>query len=211
MVIKIKHDKGSDLVTLPDNWQQVTWGQMARLRKGENYCEVFTGIPVADWNNKGATKAYTRLNHLLSWSRSPPDWDAADFKMTISGNEINFKSVKLQTESIGQYLDVEHTINEFVKKRGKDADMVKLYPVIIAIYADKIVNGGYDYHRAMKLVDGIKGQPYQKVNNAGGFFLTNMITLTGGANWLWLLLIYLKRKLTRGFPLLTISTRVTRH
>lgn len=207
MIIKIKHNQGSDQITLPDNWRQVTWKQMSEMRKGTNYCEVFTGIPLSDWNNKGATKAYMRLNKLLSWATTAPDWDPADFKMNINGNEIDFKNVKLQTESIGQYLDVEERIRQFNVKKRKDGDLVKLYPVVIAIYADKIINGEYDYKRAMKLIDEIKDQAYQKVNNIGSFFLTNMITLTGGRNQLWLLLTYLKRKFLRGFALLTINTK----
>ena len=234
MIIKIKHDQGSDQVTLPDNWRQVTWKQMSEMRKGTNYCEVFTGIALSDWNNKGATKAYMRLNNLLSWVTSAPDWDRTDFKMILrtyedkngneiskkqweesgsdnsmatENNEIDFKNVKLQTESIGQYLDVEERIRQFNIKKRKDEDLVKLYPVIIAIYADKIINGEYDYKRAMKLIDEIKAQAYQKVNNIGSFFLTNMMTLTGGGNQLWLLLTYLKRRFLRGFPLLTISTK----
>jgi len=207
MIIKIKHDQGSDQVTLPDNWRQVTWKQMSEMRKGTNYCEVFTGIALSDWNNKGATKAYMRLNNLLSWVTTTPDWDRTDFKMKLNGNEIDFKNVKLQTESIGQYLDVEETIRQFNAKKRKDEDLVKLYPVVIAIYADKIINGEYDYKRAMKLIDEIKAQAYQKVNNIGSFFLTNMMTLTGGGNQLWLLLTYLKRKFLRGFPLLTISIK----
>lgn len=207
MIIKIKHDKGSDRVTLPDNWRQVTWKQMSEMRKGTNYCEAFTGIPLSDWNNKGATKAYMRLNKLLSWATTAPDWDPTDFKMKLNSNEIDFKNVKLQTESIGQYLDVEETIRQFNVKKRKDEDLVKLYPVVIAIYADKIINGEYDYKRAMKLIDEIKSQAYQKVNNIGSFFLTNMMTLTGGGNQLWLLLTYLKRKFLREFPILTINTK----
>ncbi len=207
MIIKIKHEKGTDRITLPDSWQQVTWAQMSELRKGVNPFEVFTKIPLAGWNHKGATKAYIKLNHLLSWSHSPPDWDDLDFKMKLNGNEINFKNIKLQTESIGQYLDVEHIIGEFTKKKKKDSDLAKLYPVIISVYADKVINSDYDYNRAMKLADEIKGQPYQKVNNIGGFFLTNMMIFKGGGNLLWLLLIYLKRKLWRAFPLLTINTK----
>lgn len=211
MTIKIKHDKGTDTITLPDNWQQVTWLQMAELRKGANPFEVFTKIPLEGWNHKGATKAYIKLNHLLSWARATPDWDTSDFKMIVGGREINFKSVKLQTESIGQYLDIEHIISEFGKKKKKDADLTKLYPVMIAVYADKVINGGYDYNRAMKLTEGIKGQPYQKVNNIGGFFFTNMTVFKGGGNLLWLLWIYLKRRLWPAFPLLTISTKAWQH
>ncbi len=207
MIIKIKHDQGSDQVTLPDNWRQVTWKQMSEMRKGTNYCEVFTGIALSDWNNKGATKAYMRLNNLLSWVTTTPNWDRTDFKMKLNGNEIDFKNVKLQTESIGQYLDVEETIRQFNAKKRKDEDLVKLYPVVIAIYADKIINGEYDYKRAMKLIDEIKAQAYQKVNNIGSFFLTNMMILNGGGNQLWLLLTYLKRKFLRGFPILTINTK----
>ncbi len=207
MVIRVKHGKGSDRITLPDNWQGVTWEQMSQLRKGVNYCEVFTGIPVSDWKSKGATRAYIRLNHLLSWSHSPPDWDTTDFKMKVGGNEINFKSIKLQTESIGQYMDVEITIRQFREKNRKDKDLARLYPVVIAIYADGHLHKKYDYDRAMKTVGEIKAQPYQKVNNIGGFFLTNMMVFTGGGNLLWLLSTYLKRKWMRAFPLLTISTR----
>jgi len=211
MVIRIKHAKGSELVTLPNNWGQVTWSQMLALKKGVDYCEVFTGIPITDWKSKGATRVYMRLNSLLSWVHTLPDYDSKDFKMEVGGIERNFKSVKLQLESVGQYLDCGIKMEQYIKKNGKGADMVKLYPVIIAIYADGLINGDYDHGRAMGLVDGIKGQPFGKVNNIGGFFLNSLTGLTGGRNLLWLLLTYLKRKFWQASPLLTINIKVPQH
>lgn len=212
MKIKIINSDGTrELKELPESWGDVTWNQMAQLRKGKHFAEVFTGVPLEFWQNKQATKSYIELNQLLSWSLSTPDWNPSDFKMVLKEKEINFKNVKLQLESIGQYLDAEHSITEFRKKNGKDTELVKVYPVIIAIYADKEMNGSYDYFRAMDLVDEIKRQPYQKVNNIGGFFLTNMPTLVRGGNLMHLLWNMGKRKLRRVFYSSMLSIKVMPH
>jgi hypothetical protein len=83
-------------------------------------------------------------------------------------------------------------------------EVYKLYPMVVAIYIQKIIEKKYSYKRAVKMADELQNEmSFKEVVYMGNFFLLKLANLTNGLHKGLHRRSWIKKKLRLGFKTLT--------
>ena len=173
-MIKAKVDGKTKLI--PDRLEELTFHQLLRLKRGENYLKIFTGVHEKDWRLSPDVKSFNNLMLALAWVSTI---DEANLKQYGAWHKLTYKDVEynlkkdIRLETVGQYLD-------FMEEAAGKEDHVRNYALYTAIYLQPQIDGDYSYKKARRLEVEIKKLPWWVVLQAGNFFLLNSLKLKNG-------------------------------
>lgn len=173
---------------LPETISELNWGQVTELIKIEpddpdylvKLVSIMTGIDAGEWRETTETAQFIELaiscqKMMNSWASEFADPEASKRNptVTINGKTITFPD-EIGHQSVGQYQDCIAMQSKW--RRDNDeaetfdaAATFGLYENIFRIYAQPLVDGEYDYAKAMDL--DISEVPYLDVIAWAYFFL----------------------------------------
>lgn len=208
--------------SFPQRPSELTWGQAMDLvsikdDSPERMLELvsyLTEIPVDEWRDSEDTEAFINLaidaqSFLNEWGKElgKPKTPRAG-TVVIEGSEVTLPD-EIGQKTVGQYQDVLHLQNKWAEE-SKDNDdypisgTFSFYANIFRIYVQPLLDGKYDYTKAMAL--DIRDVPYPDVIDWAYFFLTSQQKLKNGIRTNVKQHRTQVRKRKRGFRLLRRNT-----
>lgn len=221
-------------VSMPTGWHEVPfWKGQLILESNMNDVECIALLadasPTEIQESTDPDTVYYFLRSFTFLSRLPDTLHAPTiprsvflgsdriiFPHALDGDEFDLGKV-----SIGQVADMRMAITNYMIELGgeesnfdsvTDMDTIKLCPVLVAIYLQKVIEKNYNYDRAMKLVDRIsKEMSFKDVSTIGYFFLQRLAASINGPQNGSLKRSLKKRKRKREFMSLIRRFLLIRH
>lgn len=177
---------GSDTVSLPEGWQEVTFEKLYKfmgLKDANDFdvLSIMANIESVAFEKIRLADALTMQNAILVWINEP-----VDFTQSFAPN-LWFREKFYQMPDdigslpIGIYKDLQSEITA-LGNEPTNLQVIALYPLIVASYLQYILDGEYDYKKAEILAVEIKQKcAGLEVLAFGNFFLNNLALLKNGS------------------------------
>lgn len=181
-------------ITLPDGWHHVPYNSAIKLKKGGlNSVQILSILSgVSEQKIKDSTDL-TTIYHLTGTMLFLNTWPVKkepEFPKQVFGHRLPWVSYydnfDLGGCNVEQVADMQQYITSKQKELKEedltDLDVVKMFPVVCAIYLQPIVQGEkYDYNKALKYANVIESKlDFKTVYNMGAFFLKKLNALING-------------------------------
>ena len=178
--IHIGKDKYS--CEVPQSWNEVSFNQLLLLMKASNDAEVFsalTGLSKELLQINELVDFYIWLDHNTTFRHKPfPANDTNPNLTWIYKDKVYTIPKDINYASIGQYEDMKHVVKDLIE--GKDPiKLAEQYPMVVAIYLQKLIDGDYDYNKAVELSKELLEYPCEEISNTANFFLSKFLRLRG--------------------------------
>lgn len=172
--IQVKYQGKKHLVNFPSGWDELTFRQLAALRKQEgndtgHLLEILTGIERNGWLNMPSGIAGT-LARLLDWVQTPLNWYQLIPPKAIKIGEKEYQVPKdLGLKTFGQKITLETKVQKMLEQKK---DLFEIMPDAMAIYFQPIVDGGnFDDQKAEDMRELFYDCPAIHVFPIASFFL----------------------------------------
>lgn len=178
--IHVGHEEHS--FSIPQGWNEVSFKQLIDIAKAKNDVERFsalTGLSPELLQIDELVDFYVWIDHNTSWRNEPFPANDTNPNLTWIYKEDYYTLPKdLNFASIGQYEDMKHTVGELID--GKEPiELMEKYPLVVAIYLQKLIDGEYDYNKAVELSEELLEYPCEDISNTANFFLSKFLRLRG--------------------------------
>lgn len=190
----IKAQVNGKEVKIPQNWDEVTFGQFLHLIEAKDYSQILS--VVLDMDPDLVNRAqFVGLRHVI---------EALKFVQTQAPVEQYPKKIgtfeipqDISFHSVGQF---EALRNEIVKAQAMDLQgQTKALAVYAGIYCQPQNGDEFDIEKAYYLSESFMKYPCTEVMSAGSFFRDSLLSTTSGLPLSYLRKSLAKRRSTRGW------------
>jgi hypothetical protein len=187
----MKQVKLSDKVfNIPECWEEVTVEQLIKINTGvtrtTELLSIFT-LPEYELRKLKNLVAAEEIELCLQFLNTTFDFEKAiNSKPDKLGFICGWYSLPsdLGDSTIGQYKDLAHIYNEYIKEGDQDISLLrrfKCYVDSIAIYLQPLIdNSEYDYLKAEQIANNIYQCSAVEVAGYGHFFIMKFLELRTG-------------------------------
>lgn len=167
-------------IEIPSDWNDLTYKQyvdyLASDGRLTSTLSIFTGIP-QDVISKADITGLEQLIITLSFLTKPAQFK--DTGMNIGKYKLPLNErgeYDIQFESLGQFEDMR----ALMAKAGTTDGLLNAYAGFVSIYLQKVLDGDYDYSKAIAMIPEIESYNAAEVINLGSFFILRLSNLLTG-------------------------------
>ena len=180
-------------VSITNGWHELPWLKGLHLFTNPHMSDVEIMALLTDKSEDeiravNDTDVITKLLNTFFWIGNPPDYHNPELPKVVKVGEQVFHvpfvvyndKFDLGNTSVGAIEDMKATIKRVTEgiETPSVLEYMQAYPEMVAIYLQSLK--GYDYNKAMAMVEDVKQVDFKTVYNIGNFFLWRLGGLRNG-------------------------------